>query len=63
MKVWAHHGDKGTGSSSPGRSLLEVAINPTIEPIEPRAGWPQVKTPTGREYNPTHQQIVGLKLY
>ena len=58
----AHHGGRGTDSSSLGRSplvlvLLEVAINLTINP---RAGLPQAKQPTGREHNPTHQQIIGF---
>ena len=29
---------------------------------EVRAGLPQTKKLPGREYNPTHQQIIGLKL-
>jgi len=31
---------------------LEVTINPTIEFIDPRAGSPQAKQPTGREQQP-----------
>ena len=50
----------GTGNRSPRRAplakaLLEVAINPTIEPIDPRAGSPQAKQPPGREPTSTHQ--------
>ena len=33
------------------------------EPLDPRAGSPQAKQLTGREHNPTHQQIIGLKIY
>ena len=43
----AGHGNRATVSSSPGRSplwaLLEVAINPTIEPVDSRIGSPQAK--------------------
>ena len=44
----AHHRDGDTGSSCLGRSplvktLLEITIIPTIEPKDPRAGWPQAK--------------------
>ena len=41
---------------------MEVAIKPTIEPIDPRAGLPQAKQLPGKEHNPTHQQIIGIKL-
>ena len=41
--------------------LLEVTINPTREPVGPRAGPPQAKKLPRRE--PIHQQIIGLKLY
>ena len=63
----AHHRDRDI-SSRPGRSplalaLLEVAINPTTEPVDPRAGSPQAKQLIGTEHNPTQQQIIGLKLY
>ena len=44
-------------------TLLEVTINWTIESIDLRAGSSQVKKLPGREGNPTHQQITGLKLY
>ena len=47
----------------PSGTLLEVTINPTREPVGPRAGPPQAKKLPGREHNPIHQQIVGLKLY
>ena len=64
----AHYRDRGTGSSSLGRpalayALLEVAINLTIELKDPRARSSQAKQLPGREFNPTHQQILGLKLY
>ena len=45
-----------------GMNPLEFGINPTIEPLDPRAGSPQTKQQPGREYNPTHQQIIELKL-
>ena len=35
--------------------LLEVAINPNTEPLDPRAGSPQAKQLTGREHSLTHQ--------
>jgi len=44
-------------------TLLEVTIDWTIGPIDLRAGSSQVKKLPGREGNPTHQQITGLKLY
>ena len=44
-------------------SPLEVTVNPTIEPIGPRAGSPQAKQLPGREYNLTHQQSIRLQLY
>ena len=62
----APHRDGRTGGSSPGRyplAFLEVTINPTIEPIDHRAGSPQAKQLPGRECSPVHQQIIGLKLY
>ena len=34
-----------------------------MEPVDPSAGSPQAKNLPGREPNPTHQQIIGLKLY
>ena len=42
---------------------MEVTINPTTELVDPRAGLPQAKQLTGRECNPTHQQIIVLKFY
>ena len=59
---------KGTGSSSPERTpfvlaLLEATINPTIQPVDPKAGSLQAKQLLRKEYNPTHQQIIGLKFY
>ena len=44
-------------------TLLEVTINPTIEPKDPRAGLPEAKQLPGTKGNPTHQQVFGLKLY
>ena len=41
-------------------ALLEVTMNPTIEPIDSRAGSPQAKQLTRREHSPTHQQIKVL---
>ena len=62
----AHCRDRGTGSNTPERGrlvqvLLEFSTNPTIETTDPRAGSPQAKKLTGKEHNPTHQQIIGLK--
>ena len=45
-----------------GINPLEFGINPTIEPLDPRAGSPQTKQLPARECNPTHQQIIELKL-
>ena len=42
-------------------ALLEFAINSTIEPTDPRAWSPQAKLLTGKEHNPTYQQIIGFK--
>jgi len=42
---------------------LTLIINPTVESIDPRDVSPQAKQLTGREGNPTQQQIIGLKLY
>lgn len=42
---------------------MEVTINPTIEPKDPRAGLPEAKQLPGMKGNPTHQQVFGLKLY
>ena len=52
--------------------LLEVAINPTTEPVDSRTGSPWEKTNkqtnkkkklTVRERRLTHQQTIGLKTY
>ena len=40
----------------------EWVMNWTESP-RPRAGSPQAKQLPRREFNPTHQQIIGLKLY
>ena len=71
VEVWvgmAHHRESNTGWSTSGRCplekfLLEVTINPTIGPIDVRAGSPQMKQQTGRKHNPSHQEITGLKFY
>ena len=39
----AHDRDEGAGRSFLVQTLLEAAINPTIEPADPRAGLPQAK--------------------
>ena len=44
-----------------GYILLEVTINPILEPVDPKAWSPQAKQPMGRKRNSTHQQIIGLK--
>ena len=60
--LWKHesagacHRDRGTGSSSPRRCplvLLEVAINPTIEPVDPM-GWDTSGQTTNREGAQSH---------
>ena len=61
----AHHRDRGTGSSSPGRSLLaqallEVTIN-CHAAHRPQGGLSQAKQLPG--LNPIHQQITGLRLW
>lgn len=63
------HRDRSGGGSSClercplAQTLLEVAINSIIEPVDPRAGSPQDKKLPGWVCNPTNQQITGLKLY
>ena len=42
---------------------MEIATNPTTEPIDTRARSPQAKQLTKGEHNPTHQQAVGLESY
>ena len=42
---------------------LEATVNPTIEPIGPRAGSPQATQLPGRECKLTHQQSIRLQLY
>jgi len=44
-----------------GYILLEVTINPILEPTDPKAWSPQAKQTMGRKCNSTHQQIIGLK--
>ena len=71
MEAWFGRGSpqgQGNGSSRLGKSclvytLLEVTINPTIEPADPRVESPQAKQLTGREHSPTYWQIIGLKFY
>ena len=66
MEAWAGRGSpQGRGHW---RVPLDVnppgfAINPTIEPTDRRAKSPQAKQLPGRGCNPTHQQIIELKLY
>ena len=43
-------------------TLWNLALTLHIEPLDPRAGSPQTKQLPGREYNPTHQQIIELNL-
>jgi len=50
----AHHRDGALAA------LLEV--NPTIQPVDPRTGSSLAKRLSGREHNPTHQQIIELAL-
>ena len=40
------------------KTLLEVTINPTIEPIDPRTGSPQVKQLPRRGHNPTTEKWI-----
>ena len=62
VEVWVGRGssqERGTGNRSPRRfllakALLEVAINPIMEPIDPRARSPQAKQLPGREPASTH---------
>ena len=54
----ACHGNRDTGSSSPGRrplawALLEIAVSPTIEPVDSRAESPQAKQLTWTEPSPS----------
>lgn len=64
----ACHGDRSTGNSSPERCMLhkpflEVACNPTIEPVDSKTESLQAKQLTRREQSPTHQQATVLKIY
>ena len=52
------HRDRGMGSSSPGMwpliwALLEVAINPTIAPVDSRTGSPQTTNREGAQPHPS----------
>ena len=66
-ELWVSR-DRGTGGSRPGSChltwvLLEVAIKPTIEPVESRTRSFQAKQPTRREHSHTHQQTIRFKFY
>ena len=37
---------------------MEFAVNPIIEPVDLRAGWPQARKLPGWECNCNHQHIV-----
>ena len=50
-----HQARKGTLGINP------LGVLPTMEPVK-RAGLPQAKQLPGREWNPTHQQILGWQL-
>ena len=70
MEVWVSRDPTGnpfpvedTGRSALASTLLEVTINPIIEPKDPSAGSPQAKQLPGRECKPTYLQVFGLKLY
>ena len=41
-----------------GIAPLEVTINLTIQPVEPRVGSPLAQQLPKRKHNPTHQQII-----
>ena len=71
-KYWrASCGDVGQQGLTTGLTTLRACpqgwghqkVSLPIEPVEPKAGSPQVKQLPGREYNHTHQQIIGLKPY
>ena len=71
MEAWgsrARHRDGGTAAAGqepatrPGTGL-EVTVKPTGDSADRRVGSPQAKQLTGRECNPTRQQIIALKLY
>ena len=42
-------------------ALLKFAIDPTLEPIDPKTWSPRAKLLTGKGHNPTYQQIFGFK--
>ena len=56
---WRHWQQQSRKVSLAG-NLFDVATNLTIKPVNPKAGSPQAKQPTGREQNPTNKQIMGL---
>ena len=66
MEAWLGGGSpqgRGHWTVPLGINPLGFAINPAIEPTDWRTRSPQAKQLRGRERNPTHQQIIGLKLY
>ena len=63
----ACHGNRDTGSSSPGRrplawALLEIAVSPTIEPVDSRAESPQAKQLTWKEPSPSADNWISVLL-
>ena len=63
MEVWVGRGpqqERGHWKVPFGITLLEFTINPTIEPLEHRAGSSEAKQLPGKECYPTLQQIIGL---
>ena len=54
VEVWVSRGPKGRGHWKVlVETLLEVAINPSIEPKDPRAGSTQAKQLQDKKCNPT----------
>ena len=63
VKAWvsrAHYRDGGTGAAV-WKVPLWCKHSWVYQIIEPRAGSPQAKKLSGREFNPTRQQIIGCK--
>ena len=59
------HQETGTLAAAGGEGppwLLELTINPAIEPVESKTGWPQAKQLT-EGAQPTPQQTDRLKIY
>ena len=71
MEMWVNRGSPQgwghwqlqTGKIPLGLNLLGAHINPTIEPIDLKAGLLQAKKLPGGACNPIYQHIIGLKLY